>query len=423
MEMPSYLAHKIANGLVAMKRVEPVTGAYGDVYKNIWHFRNTTTGNEWWDFTNENEVLTGVIYKTLKNAVKGMDALLKELTGDETMTTLSPITIYVNIATRKQFRSNKTEDYVKHGVEYSILYIGTKVMHVPKRALAKDYIPLEDLVKVAEIPEPGGIIKPETLVHDPLMSRIGKFYRNNNSNKIYVVKGWDENHSQYIYCVVGSNLSFLVEPHTLDRYYTEVTPPTNWTVGNSKRLAEDDKTETYIREILKRIEGTDTLREGLVETPARVAKAFGHWFKGYQVNVPELFKTFEDGSEGCDQMVVCRRIPFHSHCEHHMAAISGYVDVAYIPRNKIVGLSKMNRVVEAFAQRLQVQERMGNQIADAINDNLDCVGCGVRIVATHGCIESRGVCHQGGDTITLALRGVFRTEAETRAEFLSHCTA
>lgn len=414
MEIPSYLAHKIANGLVAMKRVEPVTGAYGDVYKNIWHFRNTTTGNEWWDFTNENEVLTGVIYKTLNDAVKAMDALMKELVGDETMTTLSPITIYVNIATRKQFRSNKTEDYVKQGVEYSILYIGTKVMHVPKCVLAKDYIPLDDLIKVAEIPEPGGTTKP--INH---RDRIGKFYRNNNSGTYYVVKDWKESTGTFVYSVIGSGIEYNITLFALDAYYTEVPPVTH----NMNRLAEDDKTETYIREILKRIEGTDTLREGLVETPARVAKAFGHWFKGYQVNVPELFKTFEDGSEGCDQMVVCRRIPFHSHCEHHMAAISGYVDVAYIPRNKIVGLSKMNRVVEAFAQRLQVQERMGNQIADAISDNLDCVGCGVRIVATHGCIESRGVCHQGGDTITLALRGVFRTEAETRAEFLSHCTA
>lgn len=414
MEMPSYLAHKIANGLVAMKRVEPVTGAYGDVYKNIWHFRNTTTGNEWWDFTNENEVLTGAVYKTLNDAVKGMDALLKELTGDEAMTTLNPIVVYVKLDTRKQYRCCKTEEYVNNGIDYAILHSSDEVLHVAKCVLAKDYIPLEDLVKVAEIPEPGGNIKP--INH---RDRIGKFYRNNNSGTYYVVKDWKESAGTFVYSVIGSGIEYNITLFALDAYYTEVPHVTH----NLNRLAEDDKTETYIREILKRIEGTDTLREGLVETPARVAKAFGHWFKGYQVNVPELFKTFEDGSEGCDQMVVCRRIPFHSHCEHHMAAISGYVDVAYIPRNKIVGLSKMNRVVEAFAQRLQVQERMGNQIADAIIDNLDCVGCGVRIVATHGCIESRGVCHQGCDTITLALRGVFRTEAETRAEFLSHCTA
>lgn len=410
--MPSYLAHKIANGLVAMKRVEPVTGAYADVYKNIWHFRNTTTGNEWWDFTNENEVLTGAVYKTLNDAVKGMDALLKELTGDEAMTTLNPLVVYVKLDTRKQYRCCKTEEYANNGIDYAILHSSDEVLHVAKCVLAKDYIPLDDLVKVAEIPEPGGTTKP--INH---RDRIGKFYRNNNSGTYYVVKDWKESTGTFVYSVIGSGIEYNITLFALDAYYTEVPPVTH----NMNRLAEDDKTETYIREILKRIEGTDTLREGLVETPARVAKAFGHWFGGYQVNVADLFKAFEDGAENCDEMVVVRDIPFYSHCEHHMAAIMGTATVGYIPNGKIVGLSKLNRVVDAFARRLQVQERLTTQIAEAIQEHLQPLGVGVRIQARHMCMESRGVCQSGHSTVTTKMTGVMRTNAEARHEFLDNC--
>lgn len=190
---------------------------------------------------------------------------------------------------------------------------------------------------------------------------------------------------------------------------------------SGKRLAEDDKTESYISEILKRIEGTDKLRPGLIETPERVAKAFGHWFGGYQVNVADLFKAFEDGAENCDEMVVVRDIPFYSHCEHHMAAIIGTATVGYIPNGKIVGLSKLNRVVDAFARRLQVQERLTTQIAEAIQKHLQPLGVGVRIQARHMCMESRGVCQSGHSTVTTKLTGVMKTNADTRHEFLDNC--
>lgn len=177
-------------------------------------------------------------------------------------------------------------------------------------------------------------------------------------------------------------------------------------------------------EILGIIESGDSdapLRPGLLETPTRVAKAFEHWFGGYSVDIPGLFKVFEDGAEGADQMVAVVRIPFYSKCEHHMADIFGHATVAYIPRGRIVGLSKLNRVVDAFARRLQVQERLTNNIADAIQTHLDPIGVGVYITARHMCMESRGVCQHGHHTVTTALRGAVKDEPQTRAEFLALC--
>lgn len=179
-----------------------------------------------------------------------------------------------------------------------------------------------------------------------------------------------------------------------------------------------------MEEILGIIESGDSqaeLRPGLKETPLRVAKAFSHWFGGYAVDVPGLFKVFEDGAEGADQMVAVVRIPFYSKCEHHMADIFGHATVAYIPSGRIVGLSKLNRVVDAFARRLQVQERLTNNIADAIQKHLEPVGVGVYITARHMCMESRGVCQHGHHTVTTALRGAIRDEPQTRAEFLALC--
>lgn len=179
-----------------------------------------------------------------------------------------------------------------------------------------------------------------------------------------------------------------------------------------------------MEEILGIIEHGDThaeLRPGLHETPIRVAKAFEQWFGGYAVDIPGLFKVFEDGAEGADQMVAVCRIPFYSKCEHHVADIFGHATVAYIPRGRIVGLSKLNRVVDAYARRLQVQERLTNNIADAIQDHLDPIGVGVFITARHMCMESRGVCQHGHHTVTTALRGAIKDEPQTRAEFLALC--
>ena len=183
-----------------------------------------------------------------------------------------------------------------------------------------------------------------------------------------------------------------------------------------------DHMASQIRQILFQIEGggrTDGLREGLKETPARVAKAWEFWTSGYDQNAADILKVFEDGAEGYDEMVVVKDIPVYSKCEHHLADIFGTATVAYIPDGRIVGLSKISRLVNMHARRLQVQERLTNDIAEDLWTNLKPLGVGVLIKARHMCMESRGICQQGHHTITSALRGVFKTQADARAEFLA----
>lgn len=169
---------------------------------------------------------------------------------------------------------------------------------------------------------------------------------------------------------------------------------------------------------LLQLVGEDPTREGLIETPARVVKAWKHWCSGYGKDAGALLKVFEDGGETYDQMVLVKDIPIYSHCEHHLAAIIGTASIAYIPNGKIVGLSKLSRLADMFARRLQVQERLTDQIADALFRHLQPKGVGVLIKARHLCMESRGICQQGHHTVTTALRGVMKDEPDTRAEFL-----
>lgn len=165
--------------------------------------------------------------------------------------------------------------------------------------------------------------------------------------------------------------------------------------------------------------GDDPARGGLEETPTRVAKAWKDWCEGYSVDPASVLKVFEDGGENYDQMIIRKDIPVYSHCEHHMAPIVGRCTIAYIPDGKIVGLSKLDRLVNVFARRLQVQERLTSQIADALEECLKPVGVGVWISARHMCIESRGVRHRDSDTVTTALRGALREQGDARSEFLN----
>lgn len=180
---------------------------------------------------------------------------------------------------------------------------------------------------------------------------------------------------------------------------------------------QDEGLEANVKRMLQYI-GEDAERGGLLETPARVAKAWEFWASGYNVDPAELLKTFEDGADNVNEMVMVRNIPFYTHCEHHMAPFFGRATIAYIPDGKIVGLSKLSRVLDAFSRRLQVQERLTTQVADALWENLKPKGVGVTITARHLCMESRGVCQQGHDTVTNALRGVM-LEGAPRAEFLA----
>ncbi len=164
--------------------------------------------------------------------------------------------------------------------------------------------------------------------------------------------------------------------------------------------------------------GEDPDREGLVDTPARVARAYEDWFSGYREDpVRFLKRTFQE-VEGYDELIVLRDITFESHCEHHMAPIIGRAHVGYLPTNKVVGISKLARVVEAFARRFQVQEKMTAQIANTIQDVLKPKGVGVVIEAAHQCMTTRGVHKTGVSMVTSQMLGTIREDARTRAEFL-----
>ena len=176
--------------------------------------------------------------------------------------------------------------------------------------------------------------------------------------------------------------------------------------------------EEAIRTLLKWA-GDDPSREGLRDTPARVVRAYEEWFEGYgQDPVDYLQRTFEE-VEGYDEMVLLRDIRFESHCEHHLAPIIGRAHIAYLPNNKVVGISKLARVVETYARRLQVQEKMTAQIAGAIQNVLEPKGVGVIIEATHQCMTTRGVHKTGVTMVTSSMLGEFRTNPLTRREFLT----
>lgn len=164
--------------------------------------------------------------------------------------------------------------------------------------------------------------------------------------------------------------------------------------------------------------GDDPGRDGLRETPDRVARAFEEYFSGYAQDPTEILqKTFEE-IEGYDEMIVLRGVRFESHCEHHMAPIVGRAWVAYIPQGRVVGISKLARVVDVYAKRLQIQEKMTAQIANTINDVLKPEGVGVIIKATHHCMTTRGAHKPGTDLVTSRMLGVFRDNALTRQELL-----
>jgi GTP cyclohydrolase I len=165
--------------------------------------------------------------------------------------------------------------------------------------------------------------------------------------------------------------------------------------------------------------GDDPRREGLADTPDRVLRAYAEWFGGYAEDPVELLERTFGESGGYDGMVLLRDIRFVSHCEHHMAPVLGRAHVAYLPGGRVVGISKLTRLVDLYARRLQIQERMTAQIANALEAVLRPRGVAVVVEATHGCMATRGVHRPGAAMVTSRLLGAFRDHPETRAEFLS----
>lgn len=178
-----------------------------------------------------------------------------------------------------------------------------------------------------------------------------------------------------------------------------------------------EQAEEAVRTLL-RWSGEDPRREGLLDTPKRVVRAYEDWFSGYAMDPDEyLARTFEEVC-GYDEMIVLRGIHFESHCEHHMAPIIGRAHVGYLPDGKVVGISKLARVVDAYARRFQVQEKLTAQIAGCIERALHPRGVGVVIEAAHECMTTRGIHKRGVSMVTSQMLGGFREDARTRAEFL-----
>ena len=164
--------------------------------------------------------------------------------------------------------------------------------------------------------------------------------------------------------------------------------------------------------------GEDPDRPGLQETPARVVKAWKHWTSGYDQDPASVLKAFEDGAEQYNELIVVRNIPVYSHCEHHLAPFFGKATVGYMPNGKIVGLSKLTRLVDCFAKRLQVQERLTIQVANALMEHLEPKAVGVVIRCRHLCMESRGIKTAGEETVTSAMLGELQPNLAMRTEFL-----
>ncbi len=189
------------------------------------------------------------------------------------------------------------------------------------------------------------------------------------------------------------------------------------TKGTPSQISREEA-ESAVRTLLA-YAGEDPGREGLLDTPRRVVEAYSDWFRGYNED-PEAYmaRTFEEVA-GYDEMIVLRDIEFESHCEHHMAPIIGKAHVGYVPNGKVVGISKLARVVEAYARRFQVQEKMTAQIAQCIQSVLKPIGVGVVVEGAHECMTTRGIHKRGVSMVTSKMLGSFHDDARTRAEFLA----
>ena len=183
-------------------------------------------------------------------------------------------------------------------------------------------------------------------------------------------------------------------------------------------MSEQQFTEQDWRRLLVSL-GEDPNRAGLIETPSRLVTAWKHWTSGYAQDPAELLKVFEDGAEEYNELIVVRGIPVYSHCEHHLAPFFGKATIGYVPNGKIVGLSKLTRLVNCFSRRLQVQERLTIQIANALMTNLEPKAVGVVIRCRHMCMESRGISTEGEETVTSSMLGELQPNLALRTEFLA----
>ena len=193
--------------------------------------------------------------------------------------------------------------------------------------------------------------------------------------------------------------------------------PTKTAVRTSTGLPTQAEAEEAVRTLI-RWAGDDPGREGLLDTPRRVVKSYREFFSGYEADPAEILtRTFSE-TDGYDEMIVLKDIRFESHCEHHMAPIIGRAHIAYLPRKRVVGISKLARLLDCYAKRLQIQEKLTAQIANTLNEELQPRGVAVVIDASHQCMTTRGVHKAGTSMVTSRMLGSFRDDADTRRDFL-----
>jgi len=199
---------------------------------------------------------------------------------------------------------------------------------------------------------------------------------------------------------------------------TRNTPDASPDIRDQADRPSREEAEAAVR-VLIRWAGDNPAREGLIDTPARVIRSYEEFFAGYAQNPRDILaRTFSE-VQGYDEMIVLKDIRFESYCEHHMVPIIGRAHVAYLPRERVVGISKLARLVDAFAKRLQIQEKMTAQIADTLEEVLQPLGVGVILEASHQCMSTRGVHKAGASMVTSRMLGTFRDDPSTRREFLA----
>lgn len=274
----------------------------------------------------------------------------------------------------EEIKNNKNYDYIypipKNGMfvaERLSRILEIPVIHEGKYFYEKDILIVDDLIDSG------------TTLFSFLDDKAVLFVKNNNEDKV--------------------------------NYFVEKTD--KWVVFPWEK--EDDIEDTIIRQL--EYIGEDPTREGLIETPKRVKNSWKELYAGYQMNIDEVFKTFEKGT--CDEMVILKDCEFYSTCEHHMLPFFGKINIGYIPGEKIIGISKLARLVEVFSRRLQIQEVMVAQIADILMEKLRAQGVIVTCEAQHFCMTSRGIKKQSSKMITSAVRGLFSTNDQARNEFLN----
>lgn len=292
---------------------------------------------------------------------------------------------------------------VLHSIEDQLGRVRTDDPNAP-RTIDLDIIFYSDLVKDFDgwsLPDPDMMVRPHVAV--PVAE---------------LVPDW-------VHPVSGRTASEIAESLTADDPSISLAKAIELSAPYVRRTVDfDDDHEVYsprleslVRQQLVEI-GEDPDREGLLRTPLRVAKAMDYLTSGYTTTLEEVVNNAIFDAEGAEEMVLVRDVEFYSMCEHHMLPFFGKVTVAYLPKGKIIGLSKIARIVDVYARRLQVQERLTNQIADALTEILDPHGVGVIMEGQHLCMMMRGVQKQESNTVTSSMRGTFRTSSRTRSEFL-----